>query len=57
MNKKVSFTEQEANALISMLDDAVKAKGLSVAQNALHITGKLQEAFKAADEVKVPAKK
>lgn len=41
----VEFTEADANALMSLLDVAVKAGGLPVANNALRIAGIVQAAF------------
>ena len=45
MEREVLLTEQEANALIDLLDVAVKSQGLSAAQNALVLVSKLQKAF------------
>lgn len=43
---KLELTEQEANALIQILDISVKAKGLEVANNALVLNAKIQQAAK-----------
>jgi len=51
MEKSISFTEQEANALIGLLDDAVRAKGLNAAQNALVLVTKVQSAFAESEPV------
>lgn len=42
----LALTEQEGNVLIQLLDVAVKAQGLGVAENAIILTKKVQEAFK-----------
>jgi hypothetical protein len=44
----VTYSEEEASAAVSLYDLAVKAGGLSVAQNALVLTQKLQAAASAA---------
>lgn len=49
----LEFTKEEANLLISLLDEATKAKGLSVAQGALFFLDKIQ---KAATQSKVDDK-
>ena len=43
--RDVSFTEEEANVLISLLDIAVKSDGLKIAGNAMVLVQKLQQAF------------
>ena len=42
----IEFTEQEANALIQLLDLACKKEGLRVADSVVHFNNKLQLAFK-----------
>jgi len=54
MEKEVLLTEQEANVLIGLLDIAVKSDGLKVAQNALALVSKLQQAFTDAPEPQAP---
>lgn len=41
----VHFTKTEAEALIQLLDIAVKSEGLLFAENAIHIKRKLDAAF------------
>ena len=41
----LTLTEQEGNVLIQLLDAAVKAQGLGVAENAVFLVKKVQEAF------------
>lgn len=43
--KPLLWTEQEANALLALLDVAVKAEGLQVAPTALALAQKIQAAF------------
>ena len=45
MKAKIEFTQEEAQAAISLFDVAVKATGLQSAQTALQLTSKLQQAF------------
>lgn len=40
----IEFTQEEANALIQIIDIATKAAGLNVAQAAAHLAGKIQAA-------------
>ena len=54
MEKEVLLTEQEANVLIGLLDIAVKSDGLKVAQNALALVSKLQQAFTDTPEPQAP---
>ena len=54
MEKEVLLTEQEANVLIGLLDVAVKSDGLKVAQNALALVSKLQQAFQETPEPQAP---
>lgn len=44
---KLELTEQEAGALLQLLDHAVRAGGLKVAAAAAHFHGKIDEAAKA----------
>ena len=46
---KVEFTIEEANALIGLLDLAVKAGGLQVAHNAVVMMQKLKDAAEKKD--------
>ena len=46
----VNYTEAEARAAILLYDQAVRAAGLQSAQNALHLTRKLEEALAAANK-------
>jgi len=50
---KLEITDKEASVLITLLDEATKAKGLSVAQSALYFLDKIQKAIKEpkVDEV------
>lgn len=43
--KEIKFTLNEANALIQLIDVAVKAQGLSAAEAGLILSKKIQEAF------------
>lgn len=45
MIKNVEFSQEEANALIGVLDLAVKAGGLNAAESALYFHKKLSDAF------------
>jgi len=45
----LQLTEQEAQALVQLMDAAVRAQGLQVAQAALVLTAKVQEAAKAKE--------
>lgn len=42
--KTIELTEDEIKVLMGMIDTAVRAQGLNVAQNAVHLAGKLQNA-------------
>lgn len=42
----IKLTEQEANALIDLIDTAVKTKGIVASASGLHFVNKIQEAFK-----------
>lgn len=46
MNKNIELTKEEASVLLQLIDIAVKASGLNVAQAALVFAGKIEEAFK-----------
>ena len=48
--KNIQLTQQEANALLQLIDFALKANGINVAQAGLHLTNKIQEAFKEEPE-------
>ncbi len=43
---QIVFTPQEANELIKLLDEAVKAKGLLLAKSGIYFLDKIQGAFK-----------
>ncbi len=45
----LELTEQEANTLIVLINEAVKAKGLETAQAGVYFQNKLKEAFKAKE--------
>ena len=45
----IEFTKEEAQALLNLLDAAVRAQGLNAAQTALPLAVKVQQAL---DEVK-----
>lgn len=51
----LQLTEQEAQALVQLMDAAVRAQGLQVAQAALVLTAKIQEAGKVAATEVPPA--
>jgi hypothetical protein len=44
--KTIELNEQEANILVQLLDIAVRTSGLKVAQPALGLAAKVEEAFK-----------
>lgn len=46
----IQLTEQEANTLIALINEAVKSKGLEAAQAGVYFQNKLKEAFKAEGE-------
>ena len=46
----IEFTQEEANALLTLIDLAVKAGGLNVAQAAAHLAGKIQAAAQPVTE-------
>lgn len=45
----VYYTEEESNALIALVDFAVKAQGLVVADRASHLVQKLRNAYAQAN--------
>lgn len=47
---QVTFTEQSATRLLQLLNIAVQAQGLAVAQDALVFTNMVQTAFKASQD-------
>lgn len=47
---QVTLTQPAADRLLQLLDIAVQAKGLAVAQDALALAGILQAAFKASQD-------
>ena len=46
---KIEISEQEAQAIISALDNDVRSKGLAVANEALLLVAKIQAAAKAVE--------
>ena len=46
MEKTISLSAEEAEALIRLIDVAIKAQGLGAAQAGLVLASKIQEAFK-----------
>ena len=55
--KTLEFSEQEATVLVNLLDAAVRAQGLGVAQNALALAQKVQGAFAPEEKKEEPKKK
>lgn len=47
---KIEFTKEETQALVGLIDMAVKSGGLQVANAALVLTKKIDDAAKAADK-------
>lgn len=47
---KIEFTQDEAQAIVNLIDAAVRAQGLQAAVVALPLVQKLQDAAKAAQE-------
>lgn len=45
----IELTEQEANTLIALINEAVKSKGLEAAQAGVYFHNKLKEAYKAKE--------
>lgn len=48
---KIEFTKEEAQALLNLLDAAVRAQGLNAASAALPLAMKIQEAANAPEPV------
>jgi hypothetical protein len=46
MNKSINFTEQEANALLILIDIAIKTRGIEAAEAGVILTKKIKESFK-----------
>jgi len=46
----LELTEQEANALVGLINEAVKMKGLEVAQTALYFCNKVKDASLKKEE-------
>ena len=46
----IELTNEEANVLLQLIDIAVKANWINVAQPALHLTNKIKEGFKEETE-------
>lgn len=46
----IDFSKEEINALATMIDMAVRAQGLQVAEAAVVLTNKLEKALKDAGE-------
>ena len=44
---KISFSEQEANALLQIIDAAIKSQGLQIAEAGSFLAAKIQEQAKA----------
>lgn len=55
-DKAIVATDQEITALIQLIDEAVKAKGLSVAPNAVYWVNKLQAAPVVTEQKEEPPK-
>ena len=53
MNTTIEFSDEEMNALISLLDVAVRAQGLNVAQNALVLASKIRESARGIDDTPI----
>ncbi len=49
--KQIEFNLQEANVLIQLIDLAIKAEGLKVAEAGIVLTKKIQDAFNIKPEV------
>lgn len=47
---EITFTDQEASALLGLIDIATKAGGLQVATNAVVLAQKIDKAFKASEK-------
>ena len=44
--KQIELNQKEAEALLNFIDAALKVQGLKVANDALHLSNKIVEAFK-----------
>ena len=53
MNTTIEFSDEEMNAFISLLDVAVRAQGLNVAQNALVLASKIRESARGIDDTPI----
>tara|TARA_R100001443_G_scaffold114080_1_gene129551 strand:+ start:1727 stop:1939 length:213 start_codon:yes stop_codon:yes gene_type:complete len=49
----IEFSDEEMNALIGLLDVAVRAQGLNVAQNALVLATKIKQAARGIDNTPI----
>jgi len=49
-NKTIALNEQEAKALLSLIDIAVKAHGMKAAQAGVHLSDKINKAFAKTEE-------
>lgn len=56
MNLKIELSEQEANALLQLVNIAVKAEGLGAAQAGLMIQQRIQEAAQAVQAAQIAAR-
>lgn len=52
-DRAIVANEQEVNALIQLIDEALKAKGISVAQNAIYWLNKINTAPIVTDQKEV----
>lgn len=53
-DRAILASEQEVNALVQLIDDALKAKGVAVAQNAAYWLNKIQAAPVVTDRKDEP---
>ena len=51
MEKTIALNEQEAQALLQLIDVAVKAQGMSAAEAGVHLSKKIHEAFAEEPQV------
>ena len=51
----VTYTEQESQVLMNLIDVAVKSAGLQAAEAALHLVKKLEDAAKEAGQEPKPS--
>ena len=49
MTKRVDFTDDEIKVTIGLFDAALRAQGLQIAGNVVHLTTKLQNAMEVED--------